>query len=122
MKQQAHRIETGGKGFGEADDRMVEERARGFARLSGRSEPNEHDIEEALRALRNPVPEDLTDSMMTEAERPGSGVPATSSGTHTPRVKPDDEESIANQLVHEGVEEADWESRVASAERPDQEE
>lgn len=118
MKDQGEtrRIETGGTGFGEADEALIEKRASDIAHWDGRTTPNERDREEALRELRSPVPADLTDTQLTPAERPGSGVPAVSSGTHTPSRTPEDEESLADELVHEGIEEADRDSRISAAE------
>lgn len=122
MSEQAetHRIETGGVGFGEADESLIEKRAADIARWDGRQKPNARDRDEALRELRSPTPPELTDVPVTLAELPGSGVPAVSSGTHTPARTPDDEETIADELVHEGLEEADRDQRDAAADEPEE--
>jgi hypothetical protein len=41
--------------------------------------------------------------------------PPTASGTAAPKVEPEDEASIAEQLVNEGTDEADRVSRLAAA-------
>lgn len=116
---ETRRIEIGGAGFGEADEAMIESRAADIARWDGRSAPNARDREEALRELRSSAPPDPADAPVTLAERPGSGVPAVSAGTHTPARTPEDEEMLADELVHEGLEEADRDSRIAAADEPE---
>lgn len=119
MKQTAetHRIEIGGAGFGEASEATIEKRAREIGRLNGHDEPTEHDRAAALQELREPLGDPSADPEIEEAERPGSSVPPSSSGHQTERLEPDDEETIAEELVQEGIEEADHEVRVRSTEQ-----
>jgi hypothetical protein len=119
MKQRAetHRIEIGGKGFGEASDDTIEQRARELAKLNGHDSPTNHDRDAARRELREPLstgaaPEDDLD----EADRPGDAFPPASHGHQAERLEPDDEQTVDEELVQEGVEEADHEARVKSTE------
>ncbi|MGH8048990.1 MAG: hypothetical protein ACREKL_17245 [Chthoniobacterales bacterium] len=119
MKQRAetHRIEIGGKGFGEASDDTIEQRAREFAKLNGHDSPTEHDRAAARKELREPLgaaasPEDE----LEESERPGDAFPAASHGTQAERLEPEDEQTVDEELVQEGIEEADHEARVKSTE------
>ncbi len=119
MKQQAetHRIEIGGRGFGEASDDTIERRARELAQLNGHGHPTRHDREAALRELKQPLGGGSPEDELEEAERPGSAFPAASHGTRAERLEPEDEQAIDEELVLEGVEEADHEARVKSTGR-----
>ena len=116
---QPQRIEIGSAGFGEASEATLglEERARQIALSDGRTEVNNLDREQARRQIINPVsdPEGPEDQI-AEGERPGAGVAPTSEGTRTETISPDDESIISEILVREGLEEADFDTRVRSTE------
>jgi hypothetical protein len=114
--KQPKRIELGTTGFGEANEVTLEERARQIASSDGRPEVNELDREEARRQIIDPVSdrEGLVDRI-AEDDRPDAGVAPGSAGSRTKRA-PDDESSISENLVREGVEEAEFDTRVRSAE------
>jgi hypothetical protein len=114
---QPQRIEIGSAGFGEANEATLEERARQIALSDGRTEVNDLDREEARRQIINPVsdPEGPEDQI-AEGDRPGAGVAPTSAGTRTETISPDDESIISEILVREGLEEADFDTRVRSTE------
>ena len=114
---QPQRIEIGSAGFGEASEATLEERARQIALSDGRTEVNDLDREEARRQIINPVsdPEGPEDQI-AEGDRPGAGVAPTSAGIRTETISPDDESIISEILVREGLEEADFDTRVRSTE------
>jgi hypothetical protein len=51
---------------------------------------------------------------IAEEDRPGNGLPAMSGGVQAPRVEPDDEGSLAEEEVEEGIAEADLDTRARS--------
>jgi hypothetical protein len=118
MKQRAetHRIEIGGKGFGEASDDTIEQRAREFAKLNGHVSPTNHDRDAARRELREPMGGGSPEDELDESDRPGNAFPATTHGAQAERLEPDDEQTVDEELVQEGVEEADHDARVKSTE------
>jgi hypothetical protein len=111
------RIEIGGAGFGEASNSTLEERARQIAASDGRAEVNDLDREEARRQLYEPL-SDREDpaELIAEGDRPDAGVAPGSPGMQRERTSPDDESVVAEKLVREGVEEAEFDTRFRSAE------
>jgi hypothetical protein len=114
MKQN-RRIEIGTSGFGEASAATVEERARQIARSDGRTKVNNLDRQEARREILDPIlDEGSPEEQIFEDDRPEAGVAPASAGTQEKRVPLDDESNIPEDLVREGVEEADFDTRVQS--------
>ena len=111
------RIEINSAGLGEASNTTLEERASQIAASDGRSEVNDLDREEARRQLNEPLSdrEDMEDSI-AEADRPDAGVAPASFGTQKEKIPPDDEPLVSEKLVREGIEEAEFDTRVRSAE------
>ena len=111
------RIEIGSAGFGEASNSTLEERARQIAASDGRVEVNDLDREEARRQINDPLSdrEDAQD-LIAEGDRPDAGVAPTSVGRQKEKMPPDDEVMVAEKLVREGLEEAEFDTRVRSAE------
>lgn len=114
---QPQRIEIGSAGFGEASETTLEERARQVALSDGRTEVNDLDREEARRQIADPVSdrETLAD-FIAEDDRPDAGVAPVSTGSRTERVPSDEESLVSENLVREGLEEADFDTRLRSAE------
>jgi Mg-chelatase subunit ChlI len=111
------RIEIGSAGFGEASNSTLEERARQIAASDGRAEVNASDREEARRQLNDPLSNrEDADELIAEGDRPDAGVAPASLGRQKEKTPPDDESAVAEKLVREGVEEAEFDTRVRSAE------
>jgi hypothetical protein len=111
------RIEIGSAGFGEASNSTLEERARQIAASDGRTEVNDLDREEARRQLNDPLSDrEDADELIAESDRPDAGVAPASLGMQKEKNPPDDESVVAEKLVREGVEEAEFDTRVRSAE------
>jgi hypothetical protein len=111
------RIEIGSAGFGEASNSTLEERARQIAASDGRAEVNDLDREEARRQLNEPLSErEDAEDLIAEGDRPDAGVAPASRGKQIERTRPDDESLVSEKLVREGVEEAEFDTRVRSAE------
>jgi hypothetical protein len=111
------RIEIGSAGFGEASNSTLEERARQIAASDGRAEVNDLDREEARRQLNEPLSDrEDAEELIPEDDRPDAGVAPSSHGKKKERTRPDDESAVPDKLVREGVEEAEFDTRVRSAE------
>ncbi|HEY6676046.1 MAG TPA: hypothetical protein VIZ87_04605 [Terrimicrobium sp.] len=110
------RIEIGSAGFGEASNATLEERARQIAESDGRAEVNDLDREEARRQLNEPLSErEDAEDQIAEGDRPDAGVAPASLGKQKEKTRPDDESLVPEKLVREGVEEAEFDTRVRSA-------
>ena len=111
------RIEIGSAGFGEASNSTLEERARQIAASDGRAEVNDLDREEARRQLNEPLSDrEDAEELIPEGDRPDAGVAPASLGKRKETTGPDDESVVPEKLVREGVEEAEFDTRVRSAE------
>ena len=81
--------------------------------------PNEDDDidPEEIAAAADETPTDLTPPELSAQTQNLTewDAPPASSGIATPKVVPEDETSIAEQLVEEGTDEADRERRLAAA-------
>ena len=111
------RIEIGSAGFGEASNSTLEERARQIAASDGRAEVNDLDREEARRQINEPLSErEDPEDQIAEGDRPDAGVAPASLGKEMEKTTPDDESLVPEKLVREGVEEAEFDTRVRSAE------
>lgn len=81
-------------------------------------EPDPEEIEAAMdESTMEEKPAELlhTTEKLTEWDQP-----PTRTGGAAPKVQPDDENTVGQQLVNEGVEEADRDQRIAAAD-PDME-
>ncbi len=113
MKTKLNRIEVGGAGLGEASEEDVARRAEELARSDGRTETNESDLAQARGELGAEISLDPAEEI-AEDDRPGSGFPETDHGTQAERFEMEDEANLAEELVEEGVREADHDSRLHS--------
>ncbi|MDX2080152.1 MAG: hypothetical protein SFU53_05150 [Terrimicrobiaceae bacterium] len=112
------RIQTSSAGTGEISSADIERRAKELAQTDGRSVVREHDIVRAMDDLSHPGPPPPPEADETEAPV-GSWSSALAGHPHTGvHVQPDDEQSAAQRLVEQGVEEADHDRRVAATENP----
>jgi len=109
------KIEVHAEGIGTITYDMVSERARELALMDGRREFNEADLDRAYaELLGNPdeTPAETGPELeeVTEwDESPGSN------GKRVAGVRPEDEMTPAELLVHDGIEEAEHEHRLAAA-------
>ena len=107
------KILRGTEGLGTVTAQMIEERAHEIARGDGRNWPNDLD--------RSSAREELTgvssgSEKVPTREEPGRDweMPLVSTGEKAPTVRPEDDQSIPQELIQEGVEEADHDQRVRS--------
>jgi len=110
------RIQIHGEGVGELSEDDIETRAKEIAMMDGRREAKDHDRVRAREELLNPGP-----SAAPEADETARPVElwskgAASLGHEGAHVEPEDEANLAEQLVEEGVEEADREQRLSANE------
>jgi hypothetical protein len=107
------KIIRGTEGIGTVTVQMVEQRAREIARSDGRAEPNDLDRSRAREELTGPTSASEKAPTMEEPGRDWQ-MPLVSSGEKAPTLRPEDDQSIAEKLVEEGIEEADHDQRLAS--------
>jgi hypothetical protein len=105
------KIVRGIEGLGTITPQMIEERAREIARSDGRSQPNDLDRSSAREELTGAGSEKIP-----TREEPGRDweMPLVSTGEKAPTVRPEDDQNIPEELILEGVEEADHDQRVSS--------
>ncbi len=109
------------KGMGTVTRDMVAERAREIALINGRppNHYNQDDFMEAKRELTGATPEadgeageDTVAGLVTWDEAPDA------TGHAVKKAEPEDERSSAEQLIEEGLEEAEHEQMVEGARNP----
>jgi hypothetical protein len=105
-------------GLGTVTPEMVEQRAREIALINGRTaeEFNETDLDEARAELTGAS---ALEEQREEEDAPAAGtlrdiVPGTAGHKNPPKM-PSDEQRIAEQLVQEGVDEAEHHSMLAGS-------
>ena len=113
-----NRLRAGSLGLGEASIDEIETRARELALIDGRTTVSDADISRATAELGgssgaahaaeeiNPAIEGLANWDEPEGQH----------GQHVEPTPSEDEASIGDQLIQEGVREADHDSRVVAAE------
>lgn len=108
------RIQLHGNGIGEISDDDVRRRAEELAHLENRSTPNKADHQRALDELRQvgPPPPPEADESHSPVRKWSEAIGST--GHQAPRVGFEDDQ-ITQQLVEEGVEEADGDQRLSAA-------
>jgi hypothetical protein len=112
------RIEIHGSGIGEISSIDIERRAAEIARMDGRTEPGEQDrfrARDELLHTETPPPPEADES--TEPVQSWSKGPA-SHPQRGVRTNLEDEVSPAEQLINEGLEEADHDQRVSASQQP----
>jgi nucleotide-binding universal stress UspA family protein len=110
------RIEINGEGEGEISDEAIAQRAAELARIDGRTHPAGQDIFHAREELTHPGPPPPPEADETEQPVGSWSDSAASKGHQAYHAELEDEQSAAEQLVEEGVEEADHEQRLAASE------
>jgi hypothetical protein len=114
MTQNLHRIEVEGAGAGEFSEADIRRRAAELARADGRYSPNEADLAQARVELASPEESVDISEQIAEGDRPDAGVPPTESPIRAATGEMTDEETDAERLVQEGIEEAVHDDRVHS--------
>ena len=105
------KILRGTEGLGTVTQQMIDQRAHEIARSDGRNLANDLDrcsAREELTGARS-GPEKVP-----MREEPGRDweMPLVSTGEKAPTMRPEDDQSIPEELIQEGVEEADHDQRV----------
>jgi len=115
------RMEVGGIGAGEVSAAGIEQRARELAHTEGRDKVSDSDRARAREELSGPVHlPTAPEAISPELEELVSWDDAASSSGH--RVEPvgiGGEASIGEQLVQEGLDEADHQTRVSAVDDQD---
>jgi hypothetical protein len=109
------RITQHGTGLGTVTPEVVQRRAREIALSDGRAgnEVTSGDWEQARRELLGVANPPTVESDLDEADSTSAWDPAPPSiGHRADTQEVDDEQTMAEQLTHEGVEEADHDERV----------
>src|SRR5215213_6950777 len=110
------KLQADGAGIGEISQAMLEQRARELARMDGRIDFNDRDLEQAraeLQGVAQPPPPPETEGGAEELVAWDD--PPSASGRQTPTYQIDDEANIGEALVQEGVEEAEHSQRLAAS-------
>ena len=109
------KILRGTEGIGTVTQQMVEQRAREIAQSDGRPQANDVDRTRAREELIGPTP---GSEKSPTKEEPGRDwqMPLVSTGEKAPTVRPEDDHNIPEELIEEGVEEADHDQRLSSGE------
>src|SRR3954453_8541951 len=109
------KILSGTEGLGTVTSQMIEERAREIARSEGRSQPNDLDRTYAREQLIGATSES---EKLPTREEPGRDwqMPLVSTGEKALTVRPEDERNVPEELIKEGIEEADHDQRLSSSE------
>lgn len=109
------RFSINGRGLGTVTEQMIRDRAVELAEINGRSGQNvlDSDLDQARRELRGEEllsPESVTAENIPEDERwndnPGS------TGTQAETIPASDEQTFAEKLVEEGVEDAEHDQEI----------
>ncbi len=110
------KIEIGAEGLGTVTLEMIETRAAELAKMDGRPQFNEADLQQARAELQArvepgtfPEVDERTENIVAWDEPPAA------SGRQIPTRPPDDEANVAEQLVTEGIEEAEHSQRLSAA-------
>jgi hypothetical protein len=113
------KISIGARGLGTVDPELLAERALEIAKADGREESNEADLATAAAELLPsgdsvPVAPEVDDRAMENLT--AWDEPLEARGGEVDEMEPMDEANIAEQLVEEGMEEAEHDQRVSAAE------
>jgi hypothetical protein len=121
-QQPVGKIDSGLQGLGAVTPEMVEERARELARIDGRTQATEADRILARGELQGTIAPQTPEADPDLENVQVWDEPPEASGVRIAKLLPDDETSIRETLVEEGMEEADHETRLeASEENPPEE-
>lgn len=109
------KIQLRGEGIGEIDESLLLKRATEIAHTDGRPTANENDINHAREEIVNGYQASSAPETTPETEQLVEWDDiSTEHGTQAVKVPMEDEGNIVEELVLEGVEEADHDRRVES--------
>jgi hypothetical protein len=111
------KIIAGDSGLGTVTPEMVDQRALELARMDGRTEAHEGDRDRAQQeflGIDDGRAPEVSESEMENVTSWDEAPEAT--GVRAPQVRPENEATIGETLVQEGMEEAEHERRLSAAE------
>jgi hypothetical protein len=116
------KIGIGSRGLGVVDPALLDQRAAELARMDGRTAFDERDLAQArAELLGEQEPPDAPEIVAPESESVRSWEDLEAgAGSQAPTAGPDDEQTVAEQLFEDGVEEADHDIRLSASETMDQ--
>lgn len=103
------------RGLGTVTEEMVHQRARELALINGRSQDNVlgSDLEQARRELTGAAPADVPPAKLEQIPEDERWDPVPGSvGRQAPTVPAPDEQTSAEKLVEEGIEDAEQDQMV----------
>lgn len=113
-----NRLRAGSAGLGHADRQRVERRAAELAHSDGRSVATEADFVRATEELAGgsamPAAPEIPPNLEAVA---AWDQPPDQTGRRAPSVQPENATNLGEQLVQEGLDEADHDSRVVAEEK-----
>ena len=107
------KILRGTEGVGTVTPQMIERRALEIAHSDGRAQTNDLDRTRAREELIGPASDSEKPPTREEPGRDWQ-MPLVSSGDKAPTIRPEDDANIPQQLIEEGIEEADHDQRLRS--------
>lgn len=111
------RLKAGSPGLGQANQTDIESRAAELAHSDGRTKVTAADIDQAAAELAGgSAPSNAPEGKDVTEELTAWDDPLDQSGHRVMGLRTDDEKTIAEQLIHDGVEEADHDIRTAASE------
>jgi len=112
------RLKAASPGLGEASGTDIERRATELAQIDGRDAFTDADLARAAEELGGSGPAALAPEVLTPeiAELTAWDDPVGQDGHHREKVPLEDENSVAERLVQDGLAEADHDRRVTAAE------
>lgn len=115
MNQTPHsKIIDGTAGVGTVSPQMIDERACEIAHSEGRARPNDLDRTRAREEFTGATSESEQPPTKQDSGR-GWGMPLVSSGEKAPTVRPEDDGNIPDELIGQGIDEADHDQRRQSS-------
>jgi hypothetical protein len=113
------KIEIHGQGVGSVTREMVEQRARELAKMDGRRHANDTDLDRAygemIGASQRTTPPETSPEL--EGVTDWDEAPLVT-GERTAKWIPENEERLAEELIEEGMDEAEHDRRLAAVRRP----
>ena len=121
MRHNHGKISEHFNGIGTVTREAVVERAREIALINGRG-PNHYTPDDFAQAKRELTGADIVAESQDDADATSEltawDEPPTESGVPAAKVSPQDEQSYAEELVEEGIEEAEHDQMVEGARQP----
>ena len=120
MKPQSAKIIQHSEGMGIPCAYTVRQRALELAQIDGRDESNEQDWIDAKRELHGGhEPNDTNGELDMETVISGHDMVASSLGHHAAKLGFDDQDNVAEELIAEGMDEAEHEQMLAARQERD---